>query len=359
MALPKFMKEYIKKTGATVAEDELNSGVISGWIDTGCYIFNALISGSIYKGFAANKITAVAGQKATAKSYFCLQAITAFLKQYPEGIIVYYDSESTINKDMLLSHGINPERVIIEEVVTIEEFRDKGKALLDNYSETPENERIPLMMVLDSLGQLSSKKEIEDVKKGSDAKDMTKQQMMKSAMRVLTVPCGKLNVPLFVTAHVSVQIGTYGSPLGITGGEALQYSASSIIMLSKKKDYDEKLKSTVGDIITAKTEKSRFTKPYNKVEMALNYTTGLNKYYGLVPLTLACGIWKKCGSRIQVGDKTYYESQIMKEPETFFTKEVLDSIDEYTQKKFCFGGDVNDQAEFNSDNFSLDNEEEK
>lgn len=353
MALPSFMKKYIKDSGdASVAEDEKNSGVIRKYLDTGCYAFNALISGSIYKGFPCGKITVVAGRAAAGKTYFAMQAIEAFQNEYPEGIVVYYDSESTISNDMLKDHGIDTSRVIIDEVKTVEEVKDKAAALLSGYKDVPTEERTGLMIVIDSIGRLSTRKEVEDTRKQSDAKDMTKQAALNAMFRVICVPSGQLDVPVFITANVHTAIGTYGAPDKISGGNSVEYAATSIIEFVKKKNYDEKTKTTIGDLITCKTYKSRLTKPANKVEVNLNYTTGLDKYHGLVEMAIAAGVWKKVGTRIEVDGKMLYPVQVSKEGGKYFTKEVLDKIDTYCQNKFCFGGNIDgtfDTEEFQDD----------
>lgn len=352
MALPSFMKKYMKDSGASVAAEEKNSGVIRKWLDTGCYAFNALISGSIYKGFPCGKITVVAGRAAAGKTYFAMQAVEAFQKEYPEGYVVYYDSESTISNDMLLAHNIDTEKVLIDEVMTVEEVKDKGAKLLAEYEALPPEERTGLMIVIDSLGRLSTRKEVEDTRKGSEAKDMTKQQALNAMFRVLCVPAGRLDVPLFITGNVHTAIGTYGAPDEISGGNAVKYAATTIIEFVKKKNYDEKTKTTVGDLITCKTYKSRLTKPANKVEVNLNYTTGLDRYHGLVEMAIAAGVWKKSGGRIEVEGKMMYPVQVSKAGDKYFTKEVLDKIDTYCQNKFMFGGSLD--GSFDTDEYSED-----
>ena len=84
MAVPSFMQKYMKEAKASLAVDEVNSGVVKEWIDSGCYMFNALLSADIYKGFAANKITCIAGEKSTGKSWYCLQAVKAFLDKHED-----------------------------------------------------------------------------------------------------------------------------------------------------------------------------------------------------------------------------------------------------------------------------------
>lgn len=329
------VSKVLKQSNASIADDEENSGVVHNWIDSGCYIFNALLSGDIYKGFAGNKVTAICGEKASGKSWYCLQAVKAFLDKDPEAVVFYYDSESTLSKQMLVDRGIDPTRVIIIEVTTIEEFRTSAKQLLDEYEGTPEKERTPIMLVLDSLGMLSSSKEIEDIASGADKRDMTKAQLVKGTMRALTVQLGRLDIPMFVTAHVYKEIGSMFPQDIPAGGEGLQYSASTIIMLGKAQEKDGN--EVVGSIIRCKTYKSRFTKEKMSVRTLLRYDTGLNRYYGLLDLAEAAGIFKKVSTRYEINGKMVFGKTINENPEEYFTKDILDRINEYVQQTFLYG----------------------
>ncbi|MBO7042971.1 AAA family ATPase [bacterium] len=338
MAMPSFMSKYMKDNKAVLAEEELNSGVVKDWIDSGCYIFNALLSADIYKGFASNKITCIAGAKATGKSWYCLQAVKAFLNKHEDGIVVYYDSESTLSKQMLDDRGIPSDRVVIDEVITIDEWGTKVKQLLDGYAEEDEKTRVPLMIVLDSLGQLTTEAEAENVAKGKNTRDLQKQNLIKKALRVCTVQSGKLNVPIFVTAHTYKDIMSFIPQDVVAGGEALQYAASSIIMLTKAKDRQGS--ELVGNIITCNAYKSRFTKEGTKVKTRLRFDTGLDRYYGMIDLAEAAGIWKKVGTRYDVGGKMTYGKTIEENPTEYFTPEVLDKINEYVKQAFSYGSSM-------------------
>ena len=335
MAVPSFMKSYMKDSKAVLAEEEMNSGVVKDWIDSGCYIFNALLSADIFKGFASNKITCIAGEKATGKSWYCLQAVKAFLDKHENGMVVYYDSESTLSKQMLDQRGIPSDRVVIDEVITIEEFGTKVKQLLDSYAEATKEERVPLMVVLDSLGQLTTEAEAENVAKGKNTRDMQKQQVIKKALRVCTVQAGKLDVPIFITAHTYKDIMSFIPQDVVAGGEALQYAASSIIILTKAKD--KQGTELVGNIITCKAYKSRFTKEGTKVKTRLRFDTGLDRYYGMLELAEAAGVWKKVGTRYDVDGKLTFGKTIEENPKEYFTDEVLNKINEYVKLTFNYG----------------------
>ena len=194
--------EKIKDEDTHIVADGKGSAEFSGYIDTGSYILNAALSGSIYGGVADNKVTAFAGEQATGKTYFAMGVVQQFLNDNPDGGVIYFDTEAAVTRDMMGSRGIDTSRVIVSEPDTIQKFRHVCLNIIDKYNETPEKQRKPMMMVLDSLGQLSSSKEMEDTAEGKDTRDMTKAQLIKATFRVINLKLAKIGVPLIVTIPV-------------------------------------------------------------------------------------------------------------------------------------------------------------
>ena len=185
-----FLKDIVKDSKndyASIVDDGVEAGDVQGYIDTGSYAFNALLSGSIYGGLPSNKITAIAGESATGKTFFALGLVKHFLDNNPDAGVVYFETESALTKDMIEERGIDTKRIVMMPVTTIQEFRTEGIRILDKYIEQKEEERKPLMFVLDSLGMLSTTKEIEDTADGKETRDMTRAQLTKAAFRVLTL----------------------------------------------------------------------------------------------------------------------------------------------------------------------------
>ena len=125
---------------------------------------------------------------------------------------------------MIEERGIDTKRIVMMLVTTIQEFRTEGIRILDKYIEQKEEERKPLMFVLDSLGMLSTTKEIEDTADGKETRDMTRAQLTKAAFRVLTLKLGKAKVPMIVTNHTYDQMGTMFPQKVMGGGSGLQYA---------------------------------------------------------------------------------------------------------------------------------------
>lgn len=190
---------------ASVAADGTSSSEFGTFVDTGSYTLNAALSGSLLGGMPDNKITVFAGDSGVGKTFFILGIIKAWLEQHNTGVCVYFDSESAVTNQMLEDRGIDLNRVIKVEPETIEQFRQSALAILDNYEESKTTD--PMVMVLDSLGNLSSLKEVTDIREQKDSRDMTKSQLIRGTFRVLRLRLSKLRVPMIVSNHVYAVIG--------------------------------------------------------------------------------------------------------------------------------------------------------
>ena len=334
-----FLKDIVKEIDneyASLVSDGVAAGDTSGFIDTGSYIFNALVSGSIFGGIPGNKITALAGESSTGKTYFCLGVVQHFLESNPDAGVIYFESESAISKQMIESRNIDANRMMIVPITTVQEFRTQSIRILDKYLSQDPKSRKPLMFVLDSLGMLSTTKEVEDAEAGKETRDMTRAQIVKSIFRVLTLKLGKANVPLLVTNHTYDVVGSYIPTKEMGGGSGLKYAASTIIYLSKKKEKDSQ--EVVGNIIKAKSAKSRLAKENAQVETRLFYDErGLDSYYGLLDLGEKYGVFTKAGNRYQIGEAKVYPKAVYSEPEKYFTPEIMQALDECAAKEFLYG----------------------
>jgi len=331
-----FLKSIVKEIDneyASVVSDGVAAGDCDSFIDTGCYLFNALVSGSIRGGIPANKITAIAGESSTGKTFFVLSIVKSFLDNHPEAGVIYFESESAITKQMIEERGIDSSRMIIVPVTTVQEFREQSIKILDKLGK--EEERPPMMFVLDSLGMLSTTKEIEDASAGKETRDMTRAQIVKSIFRILTLKLGKLKIPMLVTNHTYDVVGAYIPTKEMGGGSGLKYAASTIIYLGKKKDKDGT--EVVGNIIKAETHKSRLSKENKRVELRLSYKSGLDSYYGLLGLGEKYGVFTKTGNRFQIGEAKVYPKNIYENPEKYFTPEVMQALDECAKKEYSYG----------------------
>jgi RecA/RadA recombinase len=321
---------------ASIVSDGVEAGDVTEFIDTGSYIFNGLLSGSLYGGLPQNKITALAGESATGKTYFLMGIVKNFLDSNPSAEVVYFESESAITQQMVIDRGIDPKRMMIVPVTTVQEFRTIALKGLDIYLAKDESERTPMFMCLDSLGMLSTTKEVEDTAEGKETRDMTRAQVLKAAFRVLTLKLGRAKVPMVITNHTYDVVGSMFPTKEMGGGSGLKYAASNIVYLSKRKEKDGS--EVVGNIIHCKNHKSRLTVENKMVDVRLTYDKGLDKYYGLLELAEKHGVFKKVSTRFELPDGSkQFGKTILNEPEKYFTEEIMAQLEEAANKEFRYG----------------------
>ena len=337
----------------------------TGFIDTGSYALNALLSASLYGGTPNNRTVMFAGDPSAGKTFFILAAVREFLEANPDARVVYYDTEYALDEESVANRGIDMDRFYLQQPEHWQDFKTKCLNLMEAYEESGKK-RPPMLLVLDSLGQLPTKKEIEDTSSGSDTRDMSKPQIIKSAFRILTQKMGKNEVPMLIANHTYDSMSAYTAK-AISGGSGGLYASSTIILLSKssdkEKDKDIGKDVVVGNIIRATTYKSRYTKEKQTVELRLDFETGLDRYYGLLPLASKAGVVKKVGTKWKwlvgkwsteqevvftrgknkgqpTGDIEiilFDGKEIDDEPEKFWTKEILDLINESVKYQFGLG----------------------
>lgn len=332
-----FFKQVVKEMdneNISIASDGTGSAEFSGYIDTGSYALNALLSGSIFGGFPDNKVFGLAGDPATGKTFFGLGIVRSFLEKNKQAGGVIFDTESATTNDMMVKRGIDSSRIIIAEPTTVQQFKTNALQILEMYEE--EDEHPPMIYMLDSLGGLSTTKEMDDSSKGEETKDMTRAQVIKAAFRVLRLKLARMKVPLIVTNHIYSAMSQYeGKKMG--GGSGLPYAADQIAFLTKSKLKDDE-KKVIGNIITVRMHKSRLTKEESTVEVCLSYDKGLDRYYGLFDIAEKNGIFTRTGKTWNIGSKTAASrDEVNIKPEDYYTEEVLNKIDDACKKHFLYG----------------------
>jgi len=336
MTFVKDLVEQLKDDFTSVAADKKGSAEFTGFLNTGCYMLNAILSGSLYGGVPNNKITAIAGSPATGKTFFALSVVDNFLNADPENLVVYYDTEAAITSQMMQDRGIDVNRVIIAEPSTIQEFRHHALKVLKAYQ--AKEDKPGLLMVLDSLGMLSTSKEMEDSDKGAETRDMTKAQIIKATFRVLTLHLARANVPLILTNHVYETVGNPYAGKTLSGGSGLLYAASTILMLGKAKETNKTTHEVIGNIIKLKLFKGRLSKENTQAQVLLSYEKGLDKYFGLLFLAEKYGIIKKGARQYELPDgRKVFGKFINENPEEVFTPDLMEQLEVAANKEFKYG----------------------
>jgi RecA/RadA recombinase len=336
--MAKFAKSFYKLIGddnTSIVSSGKGSAEFTGYLDTGSYALNAILSGSIYGGVPDNKVTAFAGPQATGKTFFVLGVCKYFQDKNPEGIVVFYDSEGAVTRKMMEDRGLDVERVILNEPETVQAFKNHCYKTLKQYGQITDVDKPPMIIVLDSLGMLSTIKEVGDTDKAEDTRDMTRTQAIKAAFRVLTLQAAKVGVPIILTNHTYKSMNQY-EPDVISGGSGLLYAASTIATLTKKKEKEGT--EVIGNIVHVKMYKSRLSKENAKIDVKITYKHGLDKYYGILDLAEKYNVIKKVGNKYELSDgRKVFGKEINENPEEVYTKEILDQIDEAAKKEFMYG----------------------
>jgi RecA/RadA recombinase len=291
----------------------------------------------MYGGVPSNKISCFAGSEAVGKTFITLSIANNFLKEDKDNIVIYFESEGALTKDMIEERGLDTNRIGLFPVATVEEFRTQCVKIIENSKRS----KGQLMIFLDSLGNLSTLKEMGDVASGSDKRDMTRAPMIRGTFRTLALMLSKHNIPLIITNHTYDAIGSMFPKKEISGGGGIKYAASTIVTLGKRKHKDGT--DVIGNIIKAKLVKGRMTKEESVVEMMLDYDKGLDKYYGLVPIAEKYGIFKKVSTRYETPVGKAFEKTIVNDPEKYFTEDVMKQLEKAVFKEFNYGSKAEQQ----------------
>lgn len=349
-----FVLKYVKALGenaSVVSEGTIYDSITN--IDTGCYLLNAQISKSIYKGLFSNKIIAISGEEGTGKTFILLGILKKYLEDNPESIVIFFESEGAVNKEYLEKRKIDTNRVVLVSVKSVEEFRHQSTNFVKNYLQDAVENRPKVLMCLDSLGMLPSEKEVRDAEEGNDKSDMTRPKIIKSLFRILTVDLARANIPFIVTNHVYATMDMYGNP-EMGGGSGLKYAGSTILYLSKaqykEKDAETKKDEHKGILVTSHTMKSRETRQKTKIKFVIHSDYGLDKYSGLFDFCCDVSLIAKTGNRwywVSEGEETAkFRKEIESKPSEFFNKKRLDEIDIVCERYFGFGeGDLENDSD--------------
>jgi RecA/RadA recombinase len=317
---------------------------VSDYIDTGCMVLNAIISGSLHKGVPKGRITGFSGPSAAGKTFIINKILAnAQKKGY---IPVIFDTEIAVDESSTRGVGLDPAKVKYVPVQTVEECRNQVAALLDGIVEAKQEGKF--ILSIDSLGNLASQKEIDDAEKGKFAMDMgTRAKSLKSMMRLLTFKAAKSGTTILFSNH------TYDDPAALypslvknqSGGKGPVYLASVLVQLAKRDEKNDKTddddemiaeaKKYSGTTLRALTVKNRFIPPFLECEMYLNFKKGLDMYSGLKEMAVNHGIIVQTGSTYQLdGKKIGYYKNWKSDKEVW--KKVLPALEVKLKEEYCY-----------------------
>lgn len=278
---------------------------VSEWVDTGCMVLNAIISGSLYGGVPVGRITGFSGPSAAGKTYIINKILANAQKK---GMVpVIFDTEAAIDASSTTGVGLDSDKVKYVPVQTVEDCRNQISTFLDSVMEAKMRNRF--IISIDSLGNLASQKELDDTEKGKTAMDMgTRAKGLKSMMRLLTFKAAQAGVTILFSNH------TYDDPSAMfptlvkaqSGGKGPVYLASVLVQLAKRDEKHDKTNDddeilpeankVSGTTLRALTVKNRFVPPFLECEAYLNFKRGLDKYSGLKEMAVNHGVIEQTGS---------------------------------------------------------------
>jgi len=301
-----------------LSESALSS--VTEWHDTGCMVLNALISGSMFGGIPKGRITGFAGPSQAGKTYITNKILA--MAQKDNIMPVIFDTEMAVDATACAAVGLDTTAVKYVPVQTVETCRNQLVAFLDSVIEAGAQGKF--IVCIDSLGNLASQKEIDDVEKGKTAMDMgTRAKGLKSMMRTLTFKAAQANTTILFVNH------TYDDPSAMfptlvknqSGGKGPVYLSSVLVQLAKRDEKQDKTNNDdemlpdankySGVTLRALTIKNRFIPPFLEGEMYLNFKTGLDKYSGLREMAINHGVIVQNGSTYALPDGTklgYYKN---------------------------------------------------
>ncbi|NCP97749.1 hypothetical protein GW796_05850 [archaeon] len=321
------------KYAQLMGDDNDDKFPIRDWISTGNYLFNAQISGDYKKGVPSGRVSMFAGVQSTGKSYLALETLKNAQELGYFGVI--FDSEmANNNKDDLKGRGIDTERLLFIPVDTVENLKTSMLNLIDEVGEDDK-----IFMIVDSIGNLSTNKEIEDSTEGNTTKDMSRAAQLKSLFRTVTLRSGVKNIPIIAINHTYAIIGGFFSGgQQIAGGSGGLYNASIIAEFSKSQEKGKDGKTMTGALVTSTVSKCRTAKERTKVKFTIDFDNGLAKTSGLELFCSDEKIINKVGRSWIFSEETNY-----KQGEKFTTitdeiwEEFLDLyLGKYLHNKFSY-----------------------
>ena len=283
----------INPKGSIITQNTFSK--IDEHIPTGNYMLNAQLTGSLFGGIPNSRSICFAGESGTGKTFLTLNACREAQKMGYH--IIYCDSEAAVDEDTMKNFGIDPEGVRYQPVSTSLEVRHFVTNLCDQLKKAKDKgvELPKILLVLDSLGNLATTKERADAASGSEKKDMTKQQDLRSLFRVITTDLAEFKIPFIFTNHTYASIGSFIPGQTISGGGGAIYNAPIIIQLSKAGLKEGEVGSNgfpmkTGIIVTSKPAKNRFARPL-PIKFHISFYKGMNPYVGLEQFIN----WENCG----------------------------------------------------------------
>ena len=249
-------------------------------IPTPVPIVNVALSGKLNGGLTPG-LTMWAGPSKHFKTAFSLLMAKSYLDKYEDAALLFYDSEFGTPQSYFDSFGIDTDRVLHTPITDIEQLKFDVMGQLQNLER---NDHV--IIVIDSIGNLASKKEVEDALEGKSVADMSRAKQIKSLFRMITPHLTLKDIPMVVVNHTYKEIGMFPKDI-VGGGTGSYYSADNIFIIGRQQEKDGQEVTGYNFIINV--EKSRYVKEKSKIPVSVSFDGGISKWSGLLDLALESG----------------------------------------------------------------------
>lgn len=249
-------------------------------IQTPVPMINVALSGRLDGGLTPG-LTVFAGPSKHFKTAFALMLAKSYMDKYEDAVVLFYDSEFGSPQSYFDSFGIDTNRVLHTPITDIEQLKHDAMAQLNNIER---NER--LIVIVDSVGNLASKKEVEDALEGKSVADMSRAKQLKSFFRMVTPHLTIKNIPMVVVNHTYMEMGLFPKAV-VSGGTGVYYSADNIYIIGRQQEKEGQ--DVVGYNFIINVEKSRYVREKSKIPVEVTYEGGISKWSGLLDVALEGG----------------------------------------------------------------------
>lgn len=331
----KLLKNSTVKLTSSLEESEIYN--LKDVIQTPVPMINVALSGTLDGGLTAG-VTTIAGPSRHFKSGFALLMAKSFLNAHPKGIILFYDTEFGTPQGYFSAYDIPLDSVVHTPITDIEQLKHDAMSQLNEIDRKDE-----VMIIIDSIGNIASKKEVDDAISGNSAADMTRAKQLKSFFRMVTPHMTLKNIPMVVINHTYKTMELYAKDV-VSGGTGAVYSSDTIWILGRQQDKDADGINGYNFIINV--EKSRYVKEKSKIPISVSYEGGILKWSGLLDLALEGNYivkpskgWYALVDREtgEVQDKKYREDNLLNNAEIW--KSLIKDTDfpKFIEKKYRLG----------------------
>jgi recombination protein RecA len=279
------------------------------WISTGNYALNYLISGDFFKGVPLGKVTVFAGESGAGKSYICSGNIIKSAQE--QGIyVILVDSENALDEAWLHALGVDTseEKLLKLNMAMIDDVAKTISEFMKEYKTMPQEERPKVLFVIDSLGMLLTPTDVNQFEAGEMKGDMgRKPKALTSLVRNCVNMFGSYNVGLVCTNHTYASQDMFDPDDKISGGQGFIYASSIVVAMKKLKLKEDEDGNKVSDVLgirsACKIMKTRYSKPFESVQVKIPYSTGMAPTSGLVDMFEKMGVLSKVGNKLAYTDK--------------------------------------------------------